>query len=198
VEEPVVDEDVLDDLLKQEDGPVSKRMKQILDSFRIPSKPPTGEADVEMLVEGATEPFLEGTKLGEAPTSIQSDAAILLKETADDGMVDNTGYAVKELNSGEPDVEKLVKGADKSFSAVTKLREAPTPTQSDPAHHQKETADDGKVDTGTGYVVKEEKNEDVGNENAAEDKATVLNPAADEKKAESMPGVSILSCSFSI
>jgi hypothetical protein len=52
-------------------------------------------------------------------------------------------------STGEPDGGKLVQGAVKSLSEVTnKLGEAPTPIQSDPTFLKKETADDGKVDTG--------------------------------------------------
>jgi hypothetical protein len=89
-EEPVVDEDVLDDLLEQEAGPASQRIKQIFDSFRTPSKPPTGEPDAEKLVAEGRAPklFSEVTKLGEASTPIQSDPALLQKETADDGELD--------------------------------------------------------------------------------------------------------------
>jgi hypothetical protein len=82
----VVDEDVLlDDLLEHEGVP-------------IPSKPSTGEHDGVKLVKGAAKPLSEVTnKLGEAPTPIQSDPALLQKETADDGKAD-TGYVVKEQN----------------------------------------------------------------------------------------------------
>jgi hypothetical protein len=134
-EETAVDEDVLDDVLEQEDGPASQRMKQILDSFSIPSKSPTGEpADEVKLVQGAAKSF-SVRKLGQAPTPIQSDS---------------------KPATGDSDGEKLiVEGAVKSFSEVTKLLgQAPTPIQPDPALLQKETAEDGKVDTG--YVVKEQ------------------------------------------
>ena len=93
--EQVVNADVLDDLVEQEAGASSQKMKEILDSFRVPSKPPTGEPG-EKLVEGAAKSFSEATrKLGHAQTPMQSDPALLQKETADDGKVD-MGYVEKE------------------------------------------------------------------------------------------------------
>jgi hypothetical protein len=149
-EEPAVDEDVLDDVLEQEDGPASQRMKQILDSFGIPSKPPAGEpADEEKLVKGAATSFSEVKKLGQAPTPIESDSKPATGE--DDGEELVVEGAVKSFSevtkldqaptpiqsdskpaTGESDSEKLiVEGAVKSFSKVTKLGQAPTPIQSD-------------------------------------------------------------------
>jgi hypothetical protein len=166
-EEPAVDEDVLDDALEQEDGPASQRMKQILDSFGIPSKPPAGEpADEEKLVKGAATSFSEVKKLGQAPTPIESDSKPATGE--DDGEELVVEGAVKSFSevtkldqapnpiqsdskpaTGESDSEKLiVEGAVKSFSEVTKPGQASTPFQLGPALLQKKTAVDGKLDIG--------------------------------------------------
>jgi hypothetical protein len=171
-EEPVVNEAVLDNVIEQDDGPTPQRMKQILDSFRIPSKPPTGEPAVEQkFLEGLGKSFSEVKKLDQASIPIHSDSKPTAAEPDGEKLVKGTAKSFTEVPkldqaptlvesdskpaTVESDGEKLmIEGAAKSFSDFTKLGGALTPTHPEPAPLQKETVDNGKVDAG--YVVEEQ------------------------------------------
>jgi hypothetical protein len=106
-EELVVDEDVLDDLWEQGDGPESQRMK--------PFKPPTGEPDVEMLVKGVAKSFSEVTNFGEAPTPIQLDP----KPPTEEGNGQQQDGAGNQYDKYNP-----IEGSDKANSATDALKVA--------------------------------------------------------------------------
>jgi hypothetical protein len=167
-EEPVVDEDVLDDLLEHED-------------VRITSKATTGEPDGGKLVQGAAKFLSEVTnKPGEAPTPIQSDPALLRKETTDDGKV-VTGYVEKDQNE---------------VTSVIGDPVAPQPSSDNKDRSsswwEKQTGDQKQDGAGSKY---DESNANKGSDMATNSATDALKAAAAEK-AEGIPDVSCICIVF--